>query len=390
MNITSLKPLDTATLEEIGLDWHTDIDNTPYIENEMITISEEEAKAYYKAGNELYEMFIEAGEYVINKDLFFDLDIPNVLIPMIKQSWEEEIHWHLYGRFDFVGGLDSKPIKLLEFNADTPTMLYETAVVQWALLKYNGYDTNKQFNNLYEAIGENFKRMITLGGNTEAFEEMYEGWKILFSSVRGNIEEERTTKFLQEIAKSVGFQTDFCYIDEVDFSEKDGVFNQGINYEFLFKLLPWENIAIDEPELALIMHSMMENKNVIFLNPAYTVMFQSKRFLKILWDIFPHHHLLLETSFSPLQNKQQVKKTAFGREGANIEILDSSLALIAKNDGIYGNHKSVFQEFAKLNKVADSYYQANVFFAYESCALGFRKGGLILDNYSKFVSHIIS
>ncbi len=31
----------------------------------------------------------------------------------------------------------------------------------------------------------------------------------------------------------------------------------------------------------------------------------------------------------------------------------------------------------------------NVFFAYEGCGLGFRKGGLVLDNYSKFVGHII-
>lgn len=48
---------------------------------------------------------------------------------MIKQSFEEEVHWHIYGCFDLAGGLDGKPIKLLEFNADTPTMLYETALI---------------------------------------------------------------------------------------------------------------------------------------------------------------------------------------------------------------------------------------------------------------------
>lgn len=167
------------------------------------------------------------------------------------------------------------------------------------------------------------------------------------------------------------------------------MFANDVNYEFLFKLLPWENIAIDEPELALIMRSMMENKNTIFLNPAYTLMFQSKRFLKLLWDLFPHHPLLLETSFEPLKDKKQVKKTAFGREGANIEILDASHKVILSNDGIYGNHKSVYQEFYELNKAGEFYYQPNVFYAYEACGLGFRKGGLILDNYSKFVSHKI-
>lgn len=387
MQIEKIKPLDNQTLEEIGLQWHSDLDNTAYIADEIVVVSEEEAEQFYEAGNELYDMFIEAAEYVIENDLFFELDIPNAVIPMIKQSFEEEIHWHLYGRFDFAGGLDGKPIKLLEFNADTPTMLYETAVVQWALLKHNALDENKQFNNVFEAIGENFKRMITLGGDTSRFSELYEGWKILFSSIGGNIEEERTTRFLQEIAQSVGFNTNYAFIDQVNFSPENGVNFDGVNYEFLFKLIPWENIAIDEPELALIMQSMMENKNTIFLNPAYTLLFQSKRILKILWDLFPNHPLLLETSFEPLHNKKQVRKRAFGREGANVDILNIDQSVLIQNDGIYENHKPIYQEFCELNKNGEFYYQPNVFFAYESCGLGFRKGGLILDNYSKFVGH---
>ncbi|EQL53094.1 glutathionylspermidine synthase family protein [Helicobacter pylori] len=387
MQVIPLKPLDNKTLEEIGLDWHTNDDMSSYIADEMVVVSQKEADAYYDACNELYDMFVETAEEAIQNDRFFELDIPNALIPMIKQSFEEEVHWHIYGRFDLAGGLDGKPIKLLEFNADTPTMLYETAVIQWALLKANGYDENKQFNNLYEALGENFKRMVTLGEDTSRFEEMYEGWKILFSSVRGNIEEERTMRFLQDAAQSVGFETDFSYIDEVEFNAEEGVFKNGLNYEFLFKLIPWENIAIDEPELALLMQGMMENKNTIFLNPAYTILFQSKRFLKLLWDRYPNHPLLLETSYEPLSHKKQIKKVAFGREGANSEIFEASMQSLVKTDGVYSNHKPVYQEFYELNSHNGLYYQPNVFFAYESCALGFRKGGLILDNFSKFVSH---
>ncbi|AFI06413.1 glutathionylspermidine synthase family protein [Helicobacter cetorum] len=389
MQVIALNPLDNETLEEIGLEWHTDSDSSAYIADEMVVVSQKEADAYYEACNELYDMFVETAEDVIENERFFELDIPNALIPMIKQSFEEEVHWHIYGRFDLAGGLDGKQIKLLEFNADTPTMLYETAVIQWALLKANGYDENAQFNNLYEAIGENFKRMVTLGDDVSRFDEMYEGWKILFSSVKGNIEEERTMRFLQDIAQSVGFETDFSYIDEVEFNIEEGVFKNGMNYEFLFKLLPWENIAIDEPELALLMQGMMENKNTIFLNPAYTILFQSKRFLKLLWDRYPNHPLLLETSYEPLKNKKQIKKVAFGREGANSEIFDSSMQSLFKTDGVYANHKPIYQEFYELNSHNGLYYQPNVFFAYESCALGFRKGGLVLDNFSKFVSHML-
>ena len=387
MNIIELKPLTNKILEEIGLSWHTDLDNSSYISNEVVEITQAQADAFYDAGNELYDMFIKAGEYVIKNNLFFELDIPPTLIDTIKQSWENEVHWHIYGRFDFAGGLDGKQIKLLEFNADTPTLLYESALIQWALLKYNGLDEEKQFNNIFDGICDNFKRMITLGESLSRFEELYEGWGILFSSIRGNIEEERTTRFLMERAKVAGFETRFCYVDEVNFHESEGISLDGTKYEFLFKLIPWEMISIDEPELALIINNMIKNKNTIFLNPAYTLLFQSKRMLKILWDLFPNHPLLLESSFESL-SKKQVKKVSFGREGANIEILDSS-GILDKRGGEYGNYKSVYQAFYELNSHNGVYYQPNVFFAYESCGLGFRKGGGIMDNYAKFVSHII-
>ncbi|BCZ18596.1 Glutathionylspermidine synthase Gsp [Helicobacter sp. NHP19-012] len=389
MQVKTLNPLSKQALEEIGLEWHTDPDNTDYISTDLITINQAQADAYYGACNELYDMCVETAQMVIDQERFFELDIPNSIVPMIKQSWENDIHWHIYGRFDLAGGLEGQPIKLLEFNADTPTMLYESALVQWALLKHNGFNAELQFNNIFEALGENFKRLVTLQEDTSAFSQEYEGWKILFSCVQGSSEEERTTRFLQECAKSAGFNTQFGYIDKVEFNAETGVFYEGVNYEFLFKLIPWENIAIDEPELALLMQGMMENENTIFLNPAYTLIFQSKRFLKLLWERYPNHPLLLETSYEPLRNKKQVRKVAFGREGANTQILNPDLSVVYETKGIYGNHKPIYQEFAPLNKVGEFYYQPNVFYAYEACGLGFRKGGLVMDNFSKFVSHII-
>lgn len=389
MRITTLKPFSKDEFESMGLLWHTDPDNTEYISNELIQVSESEADAYYDACNELYDMYVEAANYVIENNLFYELDIPNSLVDSIVQSFEEDVHWHIYGRFDLAGGLDGRPIKLLEFNADTPTMLYESSAVQYALLKANGYDGDSQFNNIYTAISQNFQRLITLSDDVSNFHEIYEGWKILFSSIRGSTEEERTVRFLQDMAHDAGLQTDFCYVDEVQLSPTDGIFYNDRNFEFWFKFIPWENISIDEPELALIINDIMANQKAILLNPAYTILFQSKRILKILWDLYPNHPLLLETSYNPI-NKKQVKKHAFGREGANVSILDANGKPITVKDGEYKNHKPIYQEFYPLNTHNGSFYQANVFFAFESCGLGFRKGSEIIDNYSKFVSHVIS
>lgn len=389
MEVQRLQPLSNEFLESLGFSWHTDPDNSPYIADEAVIISEAEAEGYYAAANELYDMFVEAGQYVIDNNLFFELGIPFNLVESIKMSWENEVHWHIYGRFDFAGGLDGAPIKLLEFNADTPTMLFESAIIQWALLKANGMENCLQFNNLYEALGENFKRMITLGEETDRFGEIYEGWKILFSSIHGSEEEEMTVRFLQRIASEAGFETDFSYVHEAKLDEESGLFYNDQNYEFWFKLIPWENIAIDEPEMARLIEGMIKHKNTIFLNPAYTLLFQSKRMLKILWDLFPHHPLLLESSFEPLAGKKQVKKPAFGREGGNVQILDALGNPLSQKPGEYGNFPPLYQEYVALNTHQGFSYQPNVFYAYEACALGFRRGGEIIDNYAKFVSHYV-
>lgn len=388
MNILKISPLTTEYLDKIGFSWHTDLDNSPYITNELIEVSQSECEAYYNAANELYDMFIKAAQHVIENDLFHELGIPFNLVEIIKMSWENDVHWHLYGRFDFAGGIDGKPIKLLEFNADTPTSVFETAILQWAMLKQNNLEEDAQFNDLFDGLVENFRRLVTLEDDTSKFDELNEGWKILFSTISGSDEDTMTTRFLEAAAKEAGFQTNFAFVDDVEFSDDEGIFYNGQNYEYWFKLIPWESIAIAEGELALILTNIIKNQKAIILNPAYTLLFQSKGIMKILWDLYPNHPLLLESSFAPL-NKKQVKKPFLAREGANVSILDENANTLCQNGGEYENSKFLYQEYAQLNQKDDSKYQAGVFFAYEACALGFRKGGEILDNYSKFVGHII-
>lgn len=390
VRLHKINPLDDKTLEEIGFTWHTDIDGSKYVNDKLVQVSQAEAEAYYNAANEIYDMYVEAAEYVIENNMFFELGIPFNLVDAIKKSWENDVHWHIYGRFDLAGGIDGEPIKLIEFNADTPTSLFETALLQWAILKQNNMDENRQFNNVYEAIKNNFKRLITLFDDTELFDERYDGWKILFSSVEGNDEEEATTRLLQQIATDAGFNTGFEYLQNVKF-DNDGIFDADENqYEYWFKLYPWEDIAHDEPELATTLTTIMQNQEAIILNPAYTLLFQSKGMLKILNDMFPDSPYLLKTSFEQLKSIKHVEKSVFGREGANTKIIDSDGNILEQIDGPYDNYKKVYQEYVELNKDEDgTKYQAGVFFAYEACGLSFRKGSEIMDNMSKFVGHYI-
>ena len=71
-------------------------------------------------------------------------------------------------------------------------------------------------------------------------------------------------------------------------------------------------------------------------------------------------------------------------------IAPSNGSTIAKKEGDYGHHKSIYQEFVDYPKDENGlYYQAGVFFAYEPCGLSYRRGDIILDDDSKFIGHII-
>lgn len=390
IHLLDTKPLGTDYLESLGFVWHTDHDETSYISDQLLVITEVEAEAYYEATNTLYDMIVEAAEHVLENNLFHEIGIPFNLVDIIKESWESDVHWHLYGRFDLAGGIDGKPIKLIEFNADTPTALFETAIIQWAILKQNNLEEENQFNTTYEALLNNFKRLVTLEENVSTFEERYDGWNFLFTSVRGNSEEENTVRLLQHIATEAGFQTEFAYIDDIEFSTEEGIAYKDKNYELWFKLIPWEDIALEESDLAMLLTNIVKNQKAIIFNPAYTLLFQSKGLLKILWDLNPDHPLLLETSFEPLEGKKQVKKPVFGREGGSVSILDAQTNTVEKAEGDYDNHKMVYQAYTELpTDTQGNSYQAGVFYAYEACGLGFRKGGKILNNMSKFVGHLV-
>jgi glutathionylspermidine synthase len=386
----AVEPLSKAVMEDIGMTWHTDADGSSYISQELVRVTRDQAEAYYLAANTLYDMMVEAGQRVIDERLYLELGIPSNLVGLIEDSWDKD-DLHLYGRFDLAGGLDGLPIKLIEFNADTPTSLFETSIVQWALLKSNGMDETHQFNNLHEMLQENFRRLITGDKPLAEFAERYARQKLLFSSAEGLAEDERTVRYLQQVAHEAGWYTDFCYMHEAGFSDDQGVFNRdGQIADFWFKLYPWEDIAADELELTRMLGKIARHGCTRILNPAYTLLFQSKGILKVLYDMFPESPYLLRTDFEPLTDVAQVSKKLFGREGANMALLAADGTTLASTGGPYAHHKAIHQERAHFAQDANGdNYQAGVFHVWEACGLGFRRGGAILDNMSKFVGHIV-
>lgn len=379
-----------AQLHNLGWDWMLGQDTLPYLTNEVVVIKSVTADAYYEAANELYELFVAAGQHVIDNNRFAELGIPNSLVDLITLSWNDDRQIHLYGRFDLAGSTDAHNpgIKLIEFNADTATCLPETAVVQYAHLLANGLDESRQFNAVFETLTGQFEEILAHNPDLQP--------TLLFSAMRGFPEDDANVALLGEAAREAGFDIEFDFVDNVEFSADEGIFWQNPKngnfekFDFWFKLVPWESIAEDEPELLTILTNLIKKRLVVVLNPAYTLLFQSKYILKILWELYPNHPLLLETDIKPLTGKPCVEKVLFGREGANVRLLTADGTEGLVTTGEYSNYPKIYQAYTPFPQDSAGYvYQAGVFYAGEACGLGFRRGGLILDNQAGFVGHVI-
>ena len=344
----------------MGFSWHKDGDGEYIVRDKFIELSPQEVEAYEKATNELYAMYEQGAEYVVQNNLFDALDIPASLVELIKESWESERAHHLYGRFDLSGGIDGAPIKLIEFNADTPTLLLESAVIQYMMLVYNDTLKAEQFNNIYTAISQKFLKIA------QSKKGLYSTF--LFSSVEGIEEERVTVELLQNMAKDASLVTEFAYLEECE---------ESMAYDFWFKLYPWEDMS-----------HFQASPNTSMLNPAYTLLYQSKGMLAILYKLFPDSPYLLKSSFEPLEEKY-VKKRMFGREGANIDIVEDG-EVVKTTEGIYDSYKAVYQEYAEFVQDSEqNYYQAGLFYSDGACGIGFRRGAEILDDMSQFMGHIV-
>ncbi|MBP2313328.1 glutathionylspermidine synthase [Azospirillum soli] len=152
---TSPRPDWVARLEEIGFPFHTEADGTAYWdESAYWRFSLAEIETLEAAAEDVFRLCEQAVDHVIAHELYEPLGIPRWTAPAVEASWAARTtsDLGLYARFDFAWDGKGGPPKMLELNAETPTALYESAVVQWCWLQDCHPDAD-QFNSLEEALG---------------------------------------------------------------------------------------------------------------------------------------------------------------------------------------------------------------------------------------------
>ena len=373
--------LDEAAREH-GYDYRADVgipcwDETAYY---RFTLRQIEADIE-KPAEEIEAMCFQLLDQSLSDETVYKrLRIPEAYWNYVADSWRHR-EKDLYGRLDFSYDGAGKA-KLLEYNADTPTTLYDAAVFQWVWLEQARAaglipQNCDQAAEIHECL-------------VDAFRGMGSGRLLHLACLRDIEDDRETVGYLEECAQEAGLETQIIAMRDVGI-DASGRFTdlEDRVISTLFKLYPWEWIMEEEFGQYLV------SSGVHFLEPPWKAVLSNKGLLPLLWEKFEGHPNLLPAYFEgdPRANNltdNYVRKPLLSRQGANIEIVRDGVAL-PHNDGPYGAEGFIVQALHELPQFDGKHPLVGCWMvAGQPVGLSIRESQtLITDGNANFVPHVI-
>lgn len=368
---TSPRPDWQRQVEELGLIWHTVGDRPYWDESVFYSFKTAEIETIENATTALYELFLKAGQHVIDKNLLGSFGIPAWCHQAIRDAWDNEPAALNYGRFDL--GYDGvNPPKLFEFNCDTPTSLLEAAVVQWDW-KEKKFPNLDQYTSLHD-------KLIAKWRNIKPFVGM-----VHFAHIADDAGEDSvTTTYMRDLAEQSGVKTSAILMEDIGWDGNVFLDCDERPMENIYHLYPWEWLVNEE----FGQHVISSIDRTLWIEPIWKMMWSNKAILPILWELNPNHPNLLESSRAPLTG-DYVTKPLLAREGANVEIVING-EKVAVTDGDYGEEGMIYQRLYNLPGDGDHRPVIGAWIVDgEPAGMGIREDGLITSNTARFVPHVI-
>jgi glutathionylspermidine synthase len=360
------------TVESQGFEFHTPNGRTYWDESACYAFTAREVDELEAATEELQQLCLKAGQFIIDNDRFDEFRIPAAARQLIRAAWESEPP-SIYERFDLMYN-GSSPPKLLEYNANTPTSLLEASVIQWYWHQDAAHGTD-QFNSIHEKLIAQWR----------AIRPYLNSLPLYFTSM-DDTEDATTIGYLRDTAEQGGIRTQPLAIDRIGWNDRAHEFRdlEERRIENIFSLYPWEWLLKDFPG------PLVETlPRMIWMEPIWKMMWSNKALLAILWELFPGHPNLLEAHLdSPHTMKEFARKPLLSREGANITMHTSTGE--TSTAGPYGAEGYIYQALAPaaifdgMRPVLGSWYVPDQ----GPAGMGIRESeGIITDNLSRFVPH---
>ena len=370
---------------------------------------------------ELFARCMDAVEHIVRAGRLAEFGIPDGFHELVRASWDDDDPT-VYGRFDLAyddgagppdlsgrparfGTARTPTVKLLEFNADTPTSLVETAAAQWQWLedqKAAGVLPAEadQFNAVHELLIEQWDHIRTARWG------LAPGARLHLASLHDTgepgaeliVEDFDTVAYMAETASAAGFDPKLVFMEELRYSVDRQAFLDADDEEIrhIFKLYPWEWMITEQFGGFL----PGTRGRTAWVEPAWKLLLSNKQLLVVLWELFPGHPNLLPAFEAPdaLRGGRAgyVSKPRLGREGANVTVFDGSDATVAANEGGYGDEGFVYQERARFTPISTETGEAKTpvigswIVGETPAGIDLREtGGPITGDLAEFVPHFI-
>jgi glutathionylspermidine synthase len=346
-----------------------EVEGEPYWdEGACYELTAAQVDALEDATAELERLCGEGVEHAIRWNRRAELGLPERAWALARASWERG-EPSLYGRMDLVwdGGAGTPP-RLLEYNADTPTALFEAAVVQWEWLRCERPEAD-QFNAIHEAL-------------VAAWPALRPPRRVHFACARASAEDRGTVDYLRDTALQAGLDPPFLHMDEIGWDGRLFRDAEERPIAALFKLYPWDWL-LAEPFGRHVAGALSTR----WIEPAWRMIPAGKGFLALLWRLFPGHPNLLPAFLEPGRTGtgREVAKPFWGREGANIAAPGG-----IETPGPYAGQPRVWQQWAELPCFAGRYpVLGSWVVAGRPCGVGIREDSTpITRDTSRFVPHL--
>ena len=352
-------------------------DETAYYRFTMRQIEED----LEKPAEEIDKMCCQLLDHSLEDETIYRrLRIPGEYWDYVANSWRNR-EKDLYGRLDF--SYDGASVaKLLEYNADTPTTLYESAVFQWVWLE-DAIATCliprdcDQFAELHEDLVDAFRAMGIDG--------------LFHLGCLSDIEDDReTVNYLEECAQEAGLSTCFLSMQEIGIDDR-GCFTDLDDQviKTLFKLYPWEWMFEEE------FGRRVPTSGTRFLEPPWKAVLSNKGLMAFLWEMFPGHPNLLPAYFDGDRRASEldgsfVRKPLLSRQGANVQIIQEGKTQ-TRSEGPYGDGDHILQAYHPLPEFSGNYPLVGCWLvASQAVGICIREDqNLVTSRDANFIPHVI-
>lgn len=309
---------------------------------------------------EIYAKTVRSTQFG-SDELLLELGIPQEALNAVRTSVLPELAT-LIGRFDFAQTQEG--LKMLEFNADTPTSVVEAFYVNGMACQYFGFqDPNQGMElDIQTAFLQAIKRYQELGFPTES---------VVFSSLGWHEEDKGTTQYLLEHS---GLKGRFIPLDALRvYEDRLWAFqeNEIFPIDVLYRLHALEKLAGEKDETdgyptgAHVLDMIARGKLAI-INPPSGFIAQTKAFQALIWGLHKSNAFfsadeqrIIEKYMLPtylenrfLHQEPYVSKPIYGREGGAVSIHNAAGEVIeADKDELYWEQPMIYQKYAEMKEV---------------------------------------